>query len=394
LSLPARTLSERIFRTSSAFRLILFDRLPTREQERLEELRQDRDFYGILQPVEASAPVKAVGRDTALLLLTLREAGTLPGYVAEATDAERLFEEIGSLVMDGVLEVQDGGRFVSGSDALSIVSRGDSAAFEHGAVPELSLAALRYGAALEIRDLGRLTSRLYGYNRVPLTPRRARRFPNAAAVEAYLGVEPGGRLQQRLLTSWHRREDNATGPWLIWNRRGEAAGTRGHGPTYKLYVSPTIDILGRAFEKLLKALSATDAYQFKIAAEASGLLRPDKLVVYFADLESLTAAGTVLAEALAGLPAHGIPFTAEIAGRGLLSWGLDPPSGGSALVEHEGKSWRYWVANRLAAALLQAKGTERSEVEPWRFALERLRRQGVDVDRWVPSATLWRGGKS
>ena len=28
-------------------------------------------------------------------------------------------------------------------------------------------------------------------------------------------------------------------------------------------------------------------------------------------------------------------------------------------------------------------------VEPWRFALERLRCEGIDVDEWTPSATLW-----
>jgi hypothetical protein len=26
---------------------------------------------------------------------------------------------------------------------------------------------------------------------------------------------------------------------------------------------------------------------------------------------------------------------------------------------------------------------------PWRFAVERLRREGVDVDRWTPSAAIW-----
>jgi len=29
-------------------------------------------------------------------------------------------------------------------------------------------------------------------------------------------------------------------------------------------------------------------------------------------------------------------------------------------------------------------------VAPWRFALERVRRHGVDVDTWTPADTLWR----
>ena len=46
----------------------------------------------------------------------------------------------------------------------------------------------------------------------------------------------------------------------------------------------------------------------------------------------------------------------------------------------------------MAAALLRAQREDSGDVAPWRFALERVRRQGVDVDRWVPSATLWREG--
>jgi hypothetical protein len=30
--------------------------------------------------------------------------------------------------------------------------------------------------------------------------------------------------------------------------------------------------------------------------------------------------------------------------------------------------------------------------EPWRFAVERARRHGVDVETWTPSAALWSSG--
>ena len=31
-------------------------------------------------------------------------------------------------------------------------------------------------------------------------------------------------------------------------------------------------------------------------------------------------------------------------------------------------------------------------MEPWRFALERLRLEGVDTATWTPGALLWREG--
>jgi hypothetical protein len=45
---------------------------------------------------------------------------------------------------------------------------------------------------------------------------------------------------------------------------------------------------------------------------------------------------------------------------------------------------------RLAAAIAIAKRARRATaVEPWRFAVERARRHGVDVETWTPSARLW-----
>jgi hypothetical protein len=117
------------------------------------------------------------------------------------------------------------------------------------------------------------------------------------------------------------------------------------------------------------------------------LLRPDKLVAYYPSFERLAAAADAVAGRLAGTPAQGVPFTAEIAGGGLLSWGVDPPPEGSW---SGGESWRLWLTHRLATALLAGK--QATGVEPWRFALERLRLEGVDTDSWTPGARLFREG--
>jgi hypothetical protein len=33
-------------------------------------------------------------------------------------------------------------------------------------------------------------------------------------------------------------------------------------------------------------------------------------------------------------------------------------------------------------------------LEPWRFAIERLRLEGIDTDSWTPGGSLWRQGAS
>ena len=98
----------------------------------------------------------------------------------------------------------------------------------------------------------------------------------------------------------------------------------------------------------------------------------------------------MLRRELAGCDGHGVPFSAGLDDSGLLSWGVDPPDDERALRWLGRDSWRIWLARRLGAALSIAKAARAADaVEPWRFAIERARRHGVDVETWTPSATLW-----
>ena len=74
-------LSQRTFRAGSAYDLVVFDRLSPNEQLLLAELRADPDFYGVLRPrPESGRTIKAVGKETALLWMTLQSAGPLPFF--------------------------------------------------------------------------------------------------------------------------------------------------------------------------------------------------------------------------------------------------------------------------------------------------------------------------
>jgi hypothetical protein len=383
-----REILGRGFRANPAFELVLYDRLVPEERKALAQLRKDPDFYGILRPREGAAAlgVKSVDRETALLFLTLREPGPLPSYM-EALLGDGAFRTVSRLVADGILEVEHGGGFVFGAAALPVLGGGEGGGEASGRLAGISLDALRYGQDLEVDDAFVLSHRLYGYNRRPLTPRWKRLLADGDAVRAWLGVGPGGRWRQELERGWDSRGPNEW--WLSWHSRAQVDGLTGSGATWKLYVSPAPEVLPESFGAILEALAAARAPQFKVGADAWGILRADKIVAYFPSFELLAAAADALTSRLSGMPAQGVPFTSEIGGDGLLSWGVDPPREESSL---GGESWRLWLTHRLARSLLSARsaGGGHSGGEPWRFALERVRLEGVDTDTWTPGTMLWK----
>jgi hypothetical protein len=257
------------------------------------------------------------------------------------------------------------------------------------AISAISINALRYGQALLLDDPALLAWRLYSYNRQPLTPAWRRSLPTSAAVERHLGIDRGGASRKLLDGAW---TPLAMEGWLSWQSRSRsAAASRSEGPTWKLYVSPRAEALAESFPAVLAALTAARASQFKVGWDAGGLLRPDKIVSYFPSWERLAEAAGAVLERLEGVPAQGVPFTAEVGGAGLVSWGVDPPAIERSALGGGRESWRVWVAQRLAWSLLTARRAgESSGLEPWRFALDRVRLEGVDTATWTPSAALWK----
>jgi len=419
---PAQAdLLELPLRANPAFRLVLFDRLPAGQRRQLAGLARDPEHYGVLRPRRGTGlGLKAIDRETALLFLTLARPAPLPSYVRSRLGDAGAALALARLVADGVLEIERGpAGFVSGAAAMSLFAAPAAAG---GRLAELSLAALRHGQELA-RTLREpeplhLSLRLYGYNRLPMTPRWRRALLDATAVRRHLGIAAGGRWLPLLERHWRELPAGADEPWLRW-RPGPAsvpspavpAAVSRDAPTYKLYVSPVPGELPEAFGAVLDGLAAVGAPGFKVGAGAGGLLRPDKIVAYFESFERLAAAAGALTERLAGVAPQGVPFTSEIAGGGQLSWGVDPPpAAGLGPLGGDGRqSWRLWLTNRLARALIAAvaahspalplQGAGAADVagaapgetmEPWRFAVERLRLEGIDTGSWTPGGSLWR----
>ncbi len=355
------------FRATPRLALRRLEELPEEHRTALRELQEDADFYGVLVPLDAAATLKAVSRETAELFLSL----STPAHLGVVDD------DTIDLVLDGILEAEHDERFVSGVDAFPLFF--DTPV----ATDTLSTEALRHAEELAASDASTLTSALYSYNRLPRTRAWVTRFPDRDSVLAHLGHSP------LLARHWALVPEERSRGWISW---AAIAGTpaRADSVTWKLYVSPRPEHVREAFHALVRVLAEIPGSQMKIGTDAAGLLRPDKLVAYFAAKRDLDTAAATLANELRDCPAHGVPFTAAVDAKGLLSWGADPPDSERALSWLDRESWRLWIVKSLASALAVAKLSAAPPVPPWQFAMERVRRLGVNVDTWTPSDTLWR----
>jgi hypothetical protein len=377
------------FRANQAYTLILLDRLPRSEREAvIAAAGGDPELYGVLSPRRAGLPVKAVSRDAALLFLSLQEPGVLPEYFRR-TLGEAAERAAADLVVGDVLEVEIDGEFVSGAITPDHLRSACPAPGCAGALARLALSAMQWATTLHMDDPWQLGMRLYAYNRTPISPEWAERYPTSEVLTARLEDRPFGSTGRLLDRSWcpvDPRPDNRY--WRIWRIRDPRPGDSSRSVRrlpYKIYVSPAGAQICEAFARTVEVFTRLRVPQFKVGGDIYNVLRPDKLVAYLPTRERLDEVGGALAESLEGIPAHGVPFTTEISGDGLLSWGADPPlpPAGSP-PRPELRSWRVWITQRLAAALIAAKRVPADTTPSWQTALDFLRREGIDTATWTP----------
>jgi hypothetical protein len=364
--MPAATgVAGRDLRANSAYTLHDWESVPDEYQRSLAAALDPASVAGVLVAGPDSAlPDKVVGPGGAALFARLQRPGRAPDVSAGL---------LAGLVLDGVLEIQTDEGFCSGPATHELLLEPRAWPPGGGRLSQLSLAAVAYVERLPVSGVQALMPRLYGFGRVPLSGRWIRAYPGRDAVLDLL--RPGG-----LDRHW---TGSARADWLSWHRRSSSEPSR--QLPYKLYISPHVDELSEVLPAAVAALTATGASQFKVGADAAGLLRPDKLVVYLSDAGELSAVADAMARALAGARPHGVPFSAELAGDGLLSWGGDPPrDAGPAGADPE--SWRLSVCRRLAEHLTAATAAGLPALSPSQYALTRLAMDGVRLPAFAPGA--------
>jgi hypothetical protein len=385
-----RSLAGATFRTSPQCELVPLTGLEPREARYLAGRSSETGAAGIVRAGHAAGAVlKIVDAPSAQLLARLREPGPLPARRKPAAPPDEAEAQAARLVLDGALQIETAAGFVGGPPAFdALVERYDADERDDTAVARLSRAAVAYAAALRPGDANVLSARLYCYGRAPASPRRRREVPRRDGVADVLQFRTGLPGAGGVRAAWQAKfADRPADGWFSWHRARRNGAAQPLAQTYKLYVSPAPAAVRDAFPALVAALTGTDAVSFKVGADLYGLLRPDKIVAYFASLRALEAAADAIARALAGVPAHGVPFTCPIDDAGLLSWGCDPPSASSA---PDRESWRLWITNRLADALLHAQANPPRTMPVEAYAFARIALDGVDPASWTPRAVAWR----
>ena len=362
------------FRSSPAYELVEWNNLSQPEQQSLAGLCEDEEAFGIFRPLEASPLLsyKVAYKEVALLFYVMQHQSTLPAYTL-TQDSEALNQQIARLVMEGILQIRKKDGFVSGAAAYDILYTSTASSIK---TTNLSLSALRYVAHLSALDIRAIASRLYCYNTMPILA------TSRIDVATFLKLNDDSCLRR----NFNRMSSN--GHWISWSRKGIKSPPGKNSRTYKMYISPILDFLPETFQKSMEILSASKAFSFKIGNDYHGLVRPDKMVVYFSQQEHLLAAAAGLRPALSGIKPQGVPFTAQLDDTGLLSWGVDPP-GRDVLENFEGGSWRARITELLAAAIAQAAATGLQPQEIVDYALNRIGLEGIDTLTWIPEKNIW-----
>lgn len=381
-------LSGRLFRASREYELVPFDRLSSQEQAVLQPLGGHSGLYGILRPKPGGHfGVKQVGPETALLFLTLDTPRPIPFYVRSSL-GEGWERTIIRLVLDGVLEVEVNDGFASGASAYGALCGDAPNPPVSGDIQRLTRDALLYAQELVTRvpatEAAVLAAKLYAYNMLPLGPKWRRRLPEQVSVRRFLGIDGGSQAAGTLRTAWKEAEPGLSG-WILWNARGLQGGRRGVSRCWKLYVSPQPAALPHVFAATVERLHDLGAMSFKVGDSAGGVLRPDKMVLYFLERRQVLKAGADLSRLLRGVPFQGVPFTATVSGdSGLLSWGVDhlPDTDQPSWIPKT--SWRVRVTRRLATSLVAGVRQSPLSEDPWRFALGRAQLDGIDPTTWAP----------
>jgi hypothetical protein len=373
------------FRANTRFTLVALEELSPSERDRLGIAASPGDLSTLLLPTAPGLSPKAICDRTARLIQAFRVATPLSALHCDDLGASP--DLLAKLVLDAVLEVEYQGQFISGVGATPLFGLPALAQDNDDATSRLSRRALAYGHALALDDATALSTRLYMYNRIPVSPRWTRRLPTAEAVASWIGLESGSDLASALNAHWIEVESDSTTPiWRHFRRHSAPNAAR-----FKLYLNPHPEFLAETVAAAAPILAQHGFTSFKLGRDLPSLLRPDKLVAYAHSRDQIDEAGQAIGRRLRGIPAQVVPFTAALDEDGLLSWGMDPPRS-EAIAPWQGRSWRRWVTDRLAVALIAAQEHDAGKAQD--FALNRLALEGVDPTSWTPVRVEWNGGDS
>jgi hypothetical protein len=379
--------ADKKLRHGPSYRLVEWSELGNSEKEILSGLYDESEVYGVFMPTHPSANLtqKVAYKEIALIYLHLGHSRFLPRYFY-LSSSERQNNTIAQLILEGILEIEDEGSFVSGTSAVKSIF-GETLSQEAGIpgrISVLSTQAIGYGLLLRGLDMRLLSRKLYSYNTLPWDEQTRSAFEAKHSVKEFLFLSGGLGTKNFLKNSWEPNNLEEKKYWFSWWKQKRKIKMTGSSqqPTFKLYISPAIEQIPRIFELAVRILSASDAFSFKIGSTIEGLIRPDKMVAYFYNKEAMMDVAGLLSKELDDVTAHSVPFTAQIDKSGVLSWGIDP-SDSEVLSSVEAGSWRMKVTDQLALAIGQAQADQLDLPRAIQFVRTKLLTLGISTTDWT-----------
>ena len=209
--------TDRIIRCNPAYRLVDICDLSDVERALLPSSPTGGAPAALLLPRDGSAlGTKAICSDARSLLV--RADGTRSTrHLLESCRDGTTSDDIATLVMDRILEVETGGVFASGALAQVGLALSDNAG-ERTGIARKSREALRSASHLDDRDEPGLAAFLYSFGRYPVTPSWRRRLPDVARTRAFLGLDDSP-VEALLRRRWDPAAGGrVTDGWFAWRR--------------------------------------------------------------------------------------------------------------------------------------------------------------------------------
>jgi len=380
-------LGDEIFRSNPRCELLEFGNIKPPDKETLGGLMNEPESFGIFKIDAPGLPpvCKLAYKEVALLFYYLQQPGNLPFYLRNTFDDD-INATVAKLVLEDVLEIKSKDAYLSGIAAHDLLFRNKISLNQNQlpAIVHLSAKAIEYVLQLNCVDTKTIASRLYCYNTIPGTEQNSEMFSSPKKAEEFLGIYSNDSLRHDLLKHWNKHPLAKEFYWYMWSRKEKVTRDLYNNAVYKIYISPILASFPEVFAKSVEILSMTAALGFKTGIDQHGLLRPDKFVVYFHHYNQLMEAAAILTKELKGFIPQGLPFTAQLDDKGMISWAIDPPKKG-VIENFDGGSWRAHITQQIAMAVTHAKELKLPHDSAIGYVMNKISLDGVDPLTWIPA---------
>ncbi|MDB5007776.1 MAG: hypothetical protein JWP45_2169 [Mucilaginibacter sp.] len=326
-------------------------------------------FILIPKDPENAKPIISLDLAEADIFFSLNSAQKLtPAHVT--LFGENAVQGVIGMVYDNILQIQTAsGAFEGGSNCESVwklVNSHNSVDRPLHPLSKLSCDAISYAFHAAHLDENAITNRLYGFNTYP-------HIMNTTQVNPSKINDTDTRLRNIVKERNYHFHDS--GYWLNWRHTNCVGFSQLH---YKLYISPCLQSTHEVFRTIAEMCFNFLVPAFKIGKGVHGMLRPDKLVLYFQSMEAMLSVANELRHSLNGVDAQGVPFTNPTDTGALISWAIEP---NAISVNYEGvTSWRMYVSKCISRSMkLSAFMYGDHSVAS---VLKRIRLNGIEPDNW------------